>query len=107
MKQFKLSRKRKKQYKKFCGIFWNCWNNKERWEWNCFERRVQVRCMEIITYPYYNKETNEYEFDPSLYKPATNVQLLERYKKWYPNDKLAHHYCKQNRHRWVKFNRLF
>jgi hypothetical protein len=66
-----------------------------------FRRRVEVRCMEVIlTYPKYSKETNEYEFDPKLAVKATNEQLLAFYKEHYPDDKLAHHFCKQNRHRY-------
>lgn len=105
MANFKLPRKAKKKYKKDNPIFYNCSREKERWEWFYFRRRVEVRCMEVIlTYPEYNKETGKYEFDPKLAKPATNEQLLAYFKKHYPNDKLSHHFCRQNRHRWDKFN---
>ncbi len=100
--KFKLPRKKKKKYKKDC---WFPIIKKEEWEWYFFRRRVEVRCMEVIlTYPNYNVEIGKYEFDPKLRVDATNEQLLEWYKKYYPNDKFSHHYCKENRHKWDKFN---
>lgn len=84
--KFKLPRKRKKQYKKnHSKIYYS----KEYYEWFYFRRRVEVRGMEVIlNYP----------------KTSTNKELLEWYQTHHPNDKLAHHYCKQNRHKWDKYN---
>jgi len=102
--KFKLSRKRKKEFKKILEKGGDSYS-KENWEWYFFRRRVEVRSMEVIlTYPDYNIETGKYEFDPKLRIDATNEQLLKWYKKYYPIDKLAHHYCKENRHKWDKFN---
>ena len=132
MKKFKLPRKKKKQYikdlidypcayfkvlksrfnfkvprrdvKKITQSIYNCYKSKNDWELFYFERRIDVRCKEIIlTYPDYDKITKKYEFDPSLAKPATNEQLLAYYKEYYPNDRLAHHYCRQNRHKYSNF----
>jgi hypothetical protein len=106
--KIKLSRKRKKKYKKILkkvGISYSHMKNKEEWEWFYFRRRIEVRCMEVIlSYPEYNIETGKYEFDPKLRIDSTNEELLEWYKKYYPNDKLSHHCCKENRHKWDKFN---
>jgi len=105
MIKFKMPRKMKKRLKKSYQYPFLCRTEKAQWEWFFFRKRVEVRCMEVIlTYPKYDKEKKEYEFDPKLAVPATNEQLLEFYKKYYPDDKLSHHYCKQNRHRWDKFN---
>lgn len=96
--KWKLPRKLKKKipYHKRSNKYW--------FEYYFFSRRLDVNAMEVcLTYPKWDKEKHEYEFDPKLFKRATNEQLLEWYKKHYPNDKLAHHFCKQNRHRWDKF----
>lgn len=86
--KFRLPRKKKKQFKKDDFLF-KLHYNKECWEWFYFKRRIEVRCMEVILkYP----------------AKANDDELLEYYKKHYPNDKLAHHYCRQNRHKWDKFN---
>ena len=107
--KFKLSRKRKKQYKKDLGynsdILFSLYKQKEYWEWFYFRKRVEIRCIKIIlNSPNYNRETNTYEFDPKLAKPATKEELLAWYKKYYPNDKEAHSYCLQNLNRWDKYN---
>jgi len=83
---FKFPRKLKKKIKKLPS-----WVTTKEWlEWYLFPKRIDVRAMEIcITYPE---------------NPATNEQLLAWYQKYYPNDRLAHHFCKQNRHKWDKFN---
>ena len=105
--QFKLPRKKKKDFKKR-GHMWKYYlSSKCNWEAVMFPRRIDVRCMEIIlTYPKLNMGTVEWEFDPNIANPATNEQLLSWYKEHYPNDKLAQHYCIQNRHKWDKFNRI-
>jgi len=79
--KFKLSRKRKKQYQKDCKKYnYPYFLTKSYWEWFYFKRRVEVRGMSvIILYP----------------KIATENELLNWYKKYYPKDKLAQHYCKQ------------
>ena len=89
MRVFKLPRKKKKQYKKDNPIFYNIQRDKANWEWFYFKRRVEVRNMEvIIDYP----------------NILTNEQLLNWYITNYPNDKIDHMYCLQNRHKWDKFN---
>lgn len=89
--KFKLSRKRKKQYKKDLPKYlWPLWYSKEDWEWFYFRRRVEVRCMEVIMFDY-----------PRI---AYSTELLQYYKTNYPNDKLAHMYCMQNRHKYDKYN---
>lgn len=91
MSKFKLPRKRKKQYKKDNYPFFSTWFYKESWEWFYFKRRVEVRCLEVIM-KYPDKVGNE--------------ELLEWYKEYYPNDKLSHSYCIQNRHRFDIYNEL-
>jgi hypothetical protein len=98
----KLPRKSKKKFKKDCPY---SQIDKYSWEWFYFKRRVEVRCMEVtLLYPKYDIEQNKYEFDPKNAKIATNEQLLAFYKEHYPNDKIAHCFCMQNRHKWDKFN---
>lgn len=109
MIKFRLSRKRKKQYKKdLCcnrGPLSSLYSKKEYWEWFYFKRRVEIRCIQcILNYPLYNRETNTYEFDINLVKPATKEELLSWYKKRYPNDKEAQSYCLQNLNPWGKYN---
>lgn len=125
MAKFKLSRKRKKRYKKDVGLFYfnhfvECMlkgiedQNVESvlasslivsrgprglqgmsdimmckcdWEWFYFRRRVEVRCAEVFV------------------DNPTNENLLKWYKEHYPEDKLSHHYCMENRHKWDKFNK--
>lgn len=92
MVKFKLSRRRKKQWKKddICyGAHAYGPQAKCSWEWFYFRKRVEIRGMEIIVeYP----------------KIISSEELLKIYQDCYPNDKLAHTYCKENRHRWDKFN---
>ena len=120
--KFKLSRKRKKKYKKDVSKFYTkhfqkcavvaiankkteeaiascalsivsprrfeCMAvmDKCHWEWFYFRRRVEIRGTEVAL----DNPTDEY--------------LLIWYKKHYPEDKLAHHYCRQNRNKWDIFN---
>ena len=105
MSVFKLSRKRKKQYKKDLGIFYNNNITREDWEWFYFKRRVDVRCMHTIlgcpTNGEIDKKTGMWiTFEEPIQNYIDDDILLEWYKKHYPNDKLAHHYCKQNRNKW-------
>jgi hypothetical protein len=87
--KFKLPRKKKKQYKKDNSVFFDIQRDKNNWEWFYFRKRVEVRNMEVILlYP----------------EKATDEQLLDWYKTHYPNDKLSHMYCIQNRHKWDNFN---
>lgn len=85
---FKLPRKKKKQYKKD-NPFYNIQRDKENWEWFYFKRRVEVRGMAvIIDYP----------------NVLSDEQLLNWYRTYYPNDKIAQHFCRQNKNKWNKFN---
>jgi len=59
------------------------------WEWLMFERRIDVRCTQIVAnYP----------------KTLTNEELLAWYKKYYPNDRESQMYARQNVSKWLKYD---
>lgn len=77
-------------------------NSVEEWEWFYFRRRVEVNSMFTILgcteYGEINKITGKWvTYETPIEKHIDNDILLSWYKKHYPDDKLAHHYCKQNR----------
>ena len=80
-KKFKLSRKRKKQFKKDCYPFFNAYYNsdvrKENWEWFYFKERVEIRGMSVI---------------------VDNVEKW--YNDNYPDNKQVKHYLNQNLKKW-------
>ena len=153
MKRFKLSRKRKKQYKKdlanhhvkyFAGhlkdaavennigkglacylvlsgslrdmralgdSLYKIYNTQAHWEWFYFQRRVEVSSMfTVFNCPdngYIDKETGKWiRYEVPIQNSMTNEELLEWYKEHYPEDKLAQHYCMQNRTMWREFDKI-
>ena len=92
-------------YKKVMKSEWSYRNNVYDWEWLYFRKRVKVRGMCTIKN---SPDTGEIDEETGIWirfdKPKENYMdddmLLEWYKKYYPNDKLSHHFCKQNRNKW-------
>ena len=83
-------------------------NNVYEWEWLYFRRRVEVNSMFTILGCPDNGEIDKESGKWIRYdKPKENYVdddiLLEWYHKYYPDDKLSHHFCKQNRNKWNKF----
>jgi hypothetical protein len=104
MTYIKLSRKRKKQYKKDAGVLYK--PSREDWEWFYFKRRVEIRCMYTILgcqdAGEIDKKTGKWiTYDIPKQNYVDDDVLLEWYKKHYPNDKEAQMYCKQNRNKWI------
>lgn len=88
--KFKLSRRRKKQYKKDLGTpvlgfrYTKC-----NWEWYYYRTRVEVRCLEVmLQYP----------------RLVDQAELLTWVQAHAPQNRAALHYARQHRHRWDKFN---
>lgn len=95
-------------FKKLSKILFSLNNNVKSWEWFYFKRRVEVQCMYTILgcqdTGYIDKQTGKWiRYDKPKENYVNDEILLNWYKKHYPNDKLAHHYCKQNR---IKYRKL-
>lgn len=126
MKRPKLSRKRKKKFKKDLYQYLHkdiienlsfeprritdkelndcyvAFGSVEYWNWIYHRKKVEVQSMYVIfNEPYkgeVNKETGIWEkYEDPIKNSCSNEELLAWYKKHYPNDKLSHHWCKANR----------
>jgi len=121
--KFKLSRKRKKKYKKdlaiaFCKHWLNAYKNSEK-------STVKLGSVLLLNTSFYNITQTQYELNNSkenwewfYHKHRVEVRnmrviinypiiaTIEELSEWYkincPNDKLAQHYLNQNLYKWHK-----
>lgn len=109
-KAFRLSRKRKKIFKK--KNLWAKYSYSkgitlcQNWEYYYFEKRVVVRSMFVIKnspdYGHIDKDSGLWiRYKEPLINSYTIEDLKKWYKKNYPNDNEPIHYLNQNFIKWA------